>query len=207
MKHPVKRMLSFMLVLVMCLSLLSGLTFAASVDYKTGDPGDGFTNVILNWGTRGTTATFLSPNALTFYEDNDVTYSGLSALDGAASVGSVPGSELYQTLQSLREAAPTNPDFEITLKRNFLNQYCVQAAYEPAATVFEPEARAVFGWLKQPDADLDNPPSFAAVREELYGRFMDTPLSAMQPETIPAPQAVILQAADATDAFAAAAGR
>jgi hypothetical protein len=114
---------------------------------------------------------------------------------------------LYQTLQSLREAAPTNPDFEITLKRNFLNQYCVQAAYEPAATVFEPEARAVFGWMKQPDADLNTPPSFAAVREEVYGRFMDTPLSAMQPETIPAPQAVILQAADAVDAFASAAGR
>ena len=73
MKHTVKRSICVLLVMLLCVSLLSGLTFAASVNYQTGNP-EGFSNVILNWGKRGTTATFLSPNAESFYSDNSVTY-------------------------------------------------------------------------------------------------------------------------------------
>ena len=101
MRHSVKRMLSVVLALMLCLSLFSGLTFAATVDYQTGDPMEGYSNVILNWGTRGTTATFLSPNAEKFYETNQVTYDELIQKNGAAAVSGVPGSELYQSLQEL----------------------------------------------------------------------------------------------------------
>ena len=100
MRQPFKRILSAVLVMVLCISLLSGLSFAATVNYKTGNP-EGFQNVILNWGQRGTTATFLSPNAISFYEDNGVTYSQLSALTGASNVSATPGSQLYKTLKSL----------------------------------------------------------------------------------------------------------
>lgn len=100
MKQPFNRILSAVLVVVLCISLLSGLSFAATVNYQTGNP-EGFQNVILNWGQRGTTSTFLSPNAIAFYEDNDVTYSQLNALSGASDVSSTPNSQLYKTLQSL----------------------------------------------------------------------------------------------------------
>ena len=58
MKQPAKRILSAVLVVLLCISLLSGLSFAATVNYQTGNP-EGFSNVILNWGQRGTTSTFL----------------------------------------------------------------------------------------------------------------------------------------------------
>lgn len=100
MKHSVRRMTSAFLVVLLCISLLSGVSFAADVNYQTGNPGS-FNNVILNWGTRGTTATFLSPNAQAFYEDNHMTYQQLAAQAGASNVSSVPSSQLYKTLQTL----------------------------------------------------------------------------------------------------------
>ena len=109
---------------------------------------------------------------------------------------------MYHTLRGLEAAAPTNPNFEITLKRNFMNQYCVQAAYEPASTVFTPEAQAVFDWLKQPDASLDTRPDFTAVRDRLYGEFFTVPLASMQPDLIPAPEKAIADAVDAAAALA-----
>lgn len=90
MKHQFKRGMSMMLVLVMIVSLLSGLTVtaeAATYGY--------------NWGQRGATATELSESAVSFYEENGITYEELSALSGAASTSAVPSSELYQTLKTL----------------------------------------------------------------------------------------------------------
>ncbi len=100
-----KRALSLMLALVLCVGLLSGVTFpvsAATVDYVYGSPAelDKYSNVIYNWGTRGEVATFLSPNAEKFYTDNDVTYSELSRLAGSSTT-SVYTSELYVALKAL----------------------------------------------------------------------------------------------------------
>ena len=100
MKQPTKRILSAVLVVLLCISLLSGLSFAATVNYQTGNP-EGFSNVILNWGQRGTTSTFLSPNAIEFYEDNNVSYGDLIQLAGNSNISSTPSSQLYKTLQKL----------------------------------------------------------------------------------------------------------
>lgn len=94
MKHMAKRGLSFLLVVALCVSLLSGLVFAetsAKVNYVTGDA-TGFRNVIKNWGQRGQTASFLSPNAQAFYADNDTTYASLASMDSKT---------LYSALKSL----------------------------------------------------------------------------------------------------------
>ena len=99
MKNFVRRGLSLLLALVMCIGLLSGISFAATVDYQTGDADETFTGIIKNWGTRGTTATFLSPNAESFYADNEVTYESLSALAGSADA--TTSSELYLALRDL----------------------------------------------------------------------------------------------------------
>ena len=100
MKNFAKRSLAMLLALMMCISLFAGLAVtssAATVDYRK----DG--TYIYNWGTREVEATFLSPNAEDFYEDNDVTYDELASLDGADSTSDVPFSDLYMKLYKLME--------------------------------------------------------------------------------------------------------
>ena len=86
------------MALVLCLSLLplGGIQAqAATVNYVYNG------QYLYNWGSRGTVATFMSPNALAFYEDNNVSLDSLANLSGSASTGSVPSSALYQTLKTL----------------------------------------------------------------------------------------------------------
>ena len=79
---------SLLLALALCVSLLSGLSFvssAATVEYVYGSYED-FTNVIYNWGMRGATATFLSPNAEDYYEAKGTSYEELAALAGSTAL-------------------------------------------------------------------------------------------------------------------------
>ena len=96
--------LALLLVLVLSVSLIPAVSFnasAATVDYVySGD-------YIYNWGTRGEIATFLSPNAKEFYEDNNTSYSTLASYSGSSNVSSVPSSALYKELQSLMKGAHT----------------------------------------------------------------------------------------------------
>lgn len=90
MKYQFKRGLSMMLVLVMVISLLSGLSItveAATYSY--------------NQGQRGTVATSLTSAAEAFYAKNSVTYETMSALPGSSTLSSVPSSDLYEELQDL----------------------------------------------------------------------------------------------------------
>ena len=97
MKKNRKTIVALLLVLALCLSLLPAKfsAQAATVDYVYAG------SYIKNWGTRDTTATFLSPNAEAFYEKNNITYEELAALSGAASAADVPESALYTALQEL----------------------------------------------------------------------------------------------------------
>ena len=101
MKHLAKRGISLVLILALVLSLLSVLSMAvgaATVDYVYSDGTSGY---IYNWGNRGETATFLSPNAIEFYEDNNTSYTALAQLAGAAEKDNVPASELFDALHDL----------------------------------------------------------------------------------------------------------
>jgi len=82
MRVRTKRMLSWLLALVLCFGMVPGVAVvadAATVDYVTGNV-DNLTGVVRNWGKRGTTATFLSPMAEEFYADTG--YWDLASLDG-----------------------------------------------------------------------------------------------------------------------------
>lgn len=101
--QTMKRSLAMFIVLVMLIALVPAFTLstnAANVSYTYSSDG----RYIYNWGTRGTVATFLSPNAETFYEDNNTSYAELSAYSGSGSVSSVPSSQLYNVLQDLMES-------------------------------------------------------------------------------------------------------
>lgn len=99
MKNITKRSISFLMAFILCISVLLSISFsvqAANVDYVYSS-----NNYILNWGTREELATFLSQNAIAFYEKNNVTYDELEALSGSSNVNTVPSSELYKELQDL----------------------------------------------------------------------------------------------------------
>ena len=98
MKTMTKRVFALLTVLALCLSFLPAVEFsvqAATVDYVYAG------SYIKNWGTRGTTATFLSQNAEAFYEENNTSYAELASLSGATSTGSVPSSPLFKELHEL----------------------------------------------------------------------------------------------------------
>lgn len=90
MRYQMKRGISVTLVLVLVISLLSGLTVPARADSYT-----------YNWGKRGVTATRLSDNAKAFYNRNGITYADLASLEGSTSTSAVPDSALYLELQDL----------------------------------------------------------------------------------------------------------
>jgi len=98
MKQTMKRSLAMFMVLVLFVAFVPALSLGASaaeVDYKYSG------SYIYNWGTRGTVATFLSPNAEDFYEDNNTSYDELSSLSGGTGKSDAPKSELYRELKEL----------------------------------------------------------------------------------------------------------
>ena len=101
MKRIAKRSLAWLMTLAMCVTLFCAVwtpAQAATVDYVYAG------QYVKNWGVRDTVATFLSPMAEDFYEDNNTSYEALAALSGAASASNVPSSALYRTLQNLMKS-------------------------------------------------------------------------------------------------------
>ena len=98
---------------------------------------------------------------------------------------------LLATLRRTEATAPTNPAFEVTLKRNIANDYCTQPACELMSAIFIPEAKAYFDWLA---AGKTDPEPLRPLRDGLYEAFYQTPLAALQPQSVPAPAAVIAAA-------------
>lgn len=103
MENLKKRGLSLLLAFVMIVSLFAGIQLpqasAATVDYVySGD-------YVYNWGTRGTTATFLSPMAEDWWNDNGATYSALASKSGSSNVDTVSTSALFVALNSLMATA------------------------------------------------------------------------------------------------------
>ena len=99
---------------------------------------------------------------------------------------------LYRSLEELRKVAPTNPNFEVTLKRNVANLYCSQPVYELVTQIFREEGEVFFDRL----LDGGEPHGFTEQREAILQHFMYKPLAEMQPISIPEAHTVIAAAAD-----------
>ena len=101
MMQTMKRSLAMFMVLAMfIIALVPAMSLgvsAAEVNYTYASNG----KYIYNWGTRGTTATFLSPNAEDFYKDNNTSYAELSSYEGGTGKSDAPTSELYRELKEL----------------------------------------------------------------------------------------------------------
>ena len=107
MKGIYKRGLSFVLILLMVLSLFAGITVsseAASVFYQTVDT-EKYKGVVKNWGQRGEVSSFLSPMAEDFYDDLGVTYDDFAALSNDVQSGAYYASDLAETIRNLTLSA------------------------------------------------------------------------------------------------------
>lgn len=94
-------------------------------------------------------------------------------------LGTSPEFSMWETLKDLRKTAPVNPNFEITLKRNLCNFYCLQPAYEVASVIFSHEIDAGFDFLLSENKDKVK---LNEEREKILSVFWETPLSEMQPD-------------------------
>ena len=104
---------------------------------------------------------------------------------------------IYSTLKYLESVAPTNPDYETSLKRNIHNGYCAQGAYELVTYVFADEAAIAFDWLMS--EETDRRPDFTKQEQALKEKFINTPLKDIQPAEKNDLHAVICKAADAIE--------
>lgn len=107
-----------------------------------------------------------------------------------------PDFSMLSTLNALCQTAPVNPNFEITLKKNLCNGYCLQAAYEPACYLFKKEIDIGFSWLMSQNKDKT---VLAQQRENLLLAFYKKPLSDMQPHKTVDLSQLISTAAEAID--------
>lgn len=100
-----KKGIAVLMAMLLILSLLPGISFAAdaaTVNYQYGSTSK-YSNVIKNWGTREEVATFLSPNAEDFY--SDTTYEELIEKSGSSNLTIVDTSALYVALNQLMKNA------------------------------------------------------------------------------------------------------
>ncbi len=128
----------------------------------------------------------------------DVYFEGLSILQRLLSVND--DFSVYQTLLQLQTAAPVNPEFERTLKRNIGNRYCSGYAYELVGYLIKDEAKVAFDLLLQ--GKTDNADDLNARFDEVRTRFENTPLSEMQPVDIPKPEEILLETAEFVERYA-----
>ncbi len=102
---------------------------------------------------------------------------------------------ILNTLNELKATAPTNPDFEKTLKRNICCEYCEQSAYELIVGRYIEETNDAFEWLLSDDRNNIarlNPGSY-------YARFIEKPLESLQPTERPEAIAVFRAIADSVE--------
>lgn len=104
---------------------------------------------------------------------------------------------LYHTMQSLIKTAPTNPDFEKTLKNNIYNNYCSQPAYEMIKNIYLFEGESAFDWLI--NALPNDKPNFTEIRRKIRNLFFSTPLEKMKAESVANADQVIYNCAIAID--------
>lgn len=105
---------------------------------------------------------------------------------------------LYESLWALEKTAPTNPNFEKTLKQNIVNEYCRQCCIELIDEIFSHETSLVFAWLRKRD-DLT---PYRRKAAKIEADFMQKPLADMQKEPN-AGLATILRKTAETIAYAA----
>ncbi|MBQ7821544.1 MAG: hypothetical protein IJ391_04610 [Clostridia bacterium] len=91
---------------------------------------------------------------------------------------------LYETLCELNKTCAVPPEFEYTLKDNFLNGYCKQASFEAVKYLYIAESENAFKCFMMPN-EKRKAVSCEKMSAPLLKKFMDTPLYEMRPSEKP----------------------
>lgn len=94
-------------------------------------------------------------------------------------IGSSNEFSLYSSLESLKLVAPTNPNFELTLKKNNGCYYNRTFVYELMDTVYRREAEAVFSRLK--NVELGDGIDLSDIGTQIFNEYLSIPLSNLKP--------------------------
>ena len=89
---------------------------------------------------------------------------------------------LLVSLEKLRSVTETNPNFEVTLKRNSTCSYCRSFIREHATYLYVPELEIIFDEVKKSvelGCDIDRMAISARIKDNM-ARFFETPLSNMK---------------------------
>lgn len=111
---------------------------------------------------------------------------------------------MYHTLVNLDKVCPVNPEFELALKHNLVNEYCRQPAWEPSAYLYPQENKAWYDWMRANIVQNNHDEwewTLGETADHLYKQFMDMPLAEMQPVEIPDFCAAVRKAAVLIDAL------
>ena len=84
---------------------------------------------------------------------------------------------MYATLKALWETAPTNPDFERTLKENIGCDYCRQYCYEQIELLYKKETEAAFDWML--NHSRAERPDLVSVKSKIKEEYMNTSLESI----------------------------
>lgn len=106
------------------------------------------------------------------------------------------------TLSTVRKTAPTNPDFEKTLKENIGCDYCRQYAYELMELLYRKEAALAFDTVIDEQRGKE-PPCIDEQRKEILSVYAKTPLDTVTPTVAYTPAEVLKNAENALDALSA----
>ena len=113
-------------------------------------------------------------------------------------LGSHADFSLRESLRHMQAVAPTNPNFEITLKNNAENTYCRSYIYENTAYLYVPEMEILFSEVKKAFAqstEMDRTRIQIRTAQNRE-RFFRTPLCEMRPACVPELQKILTDAAD-----------
>lgn len=102
---------------------------------------------------------------------------------------------MYATLCHLNETEAVPAAFEGTLKRNLLNGYCRQQAFEPTKRLYPAECHLLLDTLRE-SGELPDRGEVLTQRQALMDTFMQTPLAAMQTRTTESFASLVSRAAD-----------
>ncbi|MBQ3355881.1 MAG: endonuclease, partial [Oscillospiraceae bacterium] len=137
MKRFSTRVLSFVIVLAMAVSMLAGFASAAAVEWPGTPTGYksasdvryvNYSGYIANWGARGENCTFLPSYAQNYYTGS-YTYAALSANAGGTSQGNATSSALYSALKSMLKAKQTKETTYNGTRDLFCVTDCVNGNY------------------------------------------------------------------------------
>ncbi len=105
------------------------------------------------------------------------------------------------TLKRLKAEAPVNPNFETAMKKNLVNEYCAQYAYEPCKYHYPLETEELFDFLEDKNSKKPTKQEYCEAAKVSCAKFYARSLAEMDRGNDESFIPVLLRAADIIEKF------